>query len=432
MVSHRLLPLLIFLVAQGGILLGGLYWYGNGLTPSDVPVPSRNAIPGASSKKDLEIKKLRKQLQAKEDLLNAWTVTTDQSVDFEDPDFLDDRLVLEGFAGAPLTISSAQLCDEKWTILLRGSWKCPSDSSCMACRGDSMSKFDKLLSAFRGDSGRENRFLSSVEHFGVAGQRNSSMIVLMAVNYGQLYLFLNWACSCYRLGIDPKRIAMVVPTDTKAAKVLQSQGFYTVSTDWIKKLDRPISTKYSGAANTGGHSDINNIVLLAANELVQGGYQVIIHDVDIVWKKDVRSWLKRAGKRRDLLGMIAPYWDVKGVVNSGFVYIRPTTKGKILMQSLENLAPLKQNSDQELWNTVLRHLYLRQVAFRILPQALFYKYSGHRAHKPTESVLVYHAVGNSKRFHMKFHEMWFFSSSCPYYDQTVDEASGNVQERTKW
>ena len=114
------------------------------------------------------------------------------------------------------------------------------------CQQSSIRRFRTLLNAFRGPGQEQARIERVREHFGSPEHANTSMIAIMAVNYGQLYLFLNWACSCERLGIDPKVVAMVVPTDKQTAHVLQRLGFFFVSPDWIAALDQPISARYSG------------------------------------------------------------------------------------------------------------------------------------------------------------------------------------------
>ena len=429
--------MLLFGILQFSLLACSYYFFhASNLASTLSPPPNPDALHSlrtALRSREKELKSLQSQLASAQESALQWT--SQHASDLfknahDDIDFLDDRYALEAFPKEPLTIESARLCDEKWTIMLSGSWKCPADPTCAKCKRGSMKHFDDLLHAFRGPGQSSARMAAVSRHFGGGG--NSSMIALMAVNYGQLYLFLNWACSCEMLGIDPRKVAMVVPTDEQTAAVLKRLEFFYVSTSWIAALETPISARYTGAANAGGHSAINNVVLLAASELVQAGYEILLHDVDIVWKKDVRPWLASAGRRRDLLGMIAPYWNAKGVINSGFIYVRPTSMSKLLMQSLENVAPLKSNSDQELWNIVIRHLYLRQVSFRILPQSLFYKYSGHREKPPTEATLLYHAVGSSKRFHMKFHKVWYFDNTCHYYDEGADKVSQNVNERKKW
>lgn len=332
-------------------------------------------------------------------------------------DLLDDWKVFDGFPKEPLTIEMARICDESFNIMLKGAWKCPVDPTCVQCRKAEIARFKELSDAYYAPDVKEERDSFVKEHFGepTAGRP----VVVMGVNFGQLYLLLNWACASLNYDIDPKTLGLVVPTDDGTYKVLQSFGIPALSTQWTRKLKTPIESSYHGSANTGGHAAINHIILFTVNDLVQKGYEVIMQDVDVVWSRDIRPWLYSAGKRRDLIAQLAPYWDAKGIVNSGFIYIRPTRMSTIFLQSLVAIAPLKQTSDQQLWNVMLRHLYFGQLSYRVLPQRIFYKYSGRRAPRPTNEMLIYHAVGVDKRKHMEWHGMWFYNEKCPFYDSSV-------------
>lgn len=72
--------------------------------------------------------------------------------------------------------------------------------------------------------------------------------------------------------------------------------------------------------------------------------------------------------------MLSPYWEPKGVMNTGFIYFNPTFKTKIFLQTMENIAGVKMYFDQDLWNTVLRHYYFGQLEIRIFPQELMFKW----------------------------------------------------------
>eukprot|EP00924_Labyrinthula_sp_SR-Ha-C_P007024 maker-scaffold_8-snap-gene-7.20-mRNA-1 protein AED:0.00 eAED:0.00 QI:63/1/1/1/1/1/2/93/443 len=372
---------------------------------------------------------------------NAFSIETSSPI-FSENFFSDDQIdplddfnFLDGGYHKALTPESAKLCDEDFNVMYKDSWRCPSDVTCLSCTVKYQNRFKDLQDAFDFEDIKERRRRKILDNLNFIGAQTantafqdrstvkSTIVSLLGVNYGQLYLLLNFLCSLEELEVNYRTI-IVIPTDEDAEKSLvqileqlpENKRFQLISTEWMNNLNQKISKTYSGAAMSGDHSTINNVILLQANELVQLGFDVILHDVDIAWKRDVPKYLLEAGKRRDILGMIAPNWCAKGIVNSGFVYVRNTRKSRILMQSLVNIAPLKRKSDQVLWNSLLRHPYLGQVEYRVLPQVLFYKYSGHRAESPDHNkALLFHAVGNRKMSHFKEFGFWFYKETCPFY-----------------
>mmetsp|Transcript_8184 Transcript_8184/g.9352 ORF Transcript_8184/g.9352 Transcript_8184/m.9352 type:complete len:416 (-) Transcript_8184:431-1678(-) len=341
-------------------------------------------------------------------------------------DPLDDELFLQGFPLKPLTIETARLCDTNLNVMYESTWKCKDDPTCSSCFLSYQRTFYDLREAFRGEKEtlRMKRLETVSAHFGqpkkwpllsqfipVALTNPSPIIMVMAVNFKQLYLLLNWACAVERLGIDPTTICYIITTDTKAYEILRRKGFIVENPEWTQNMRK---------GKLKGHSQINHAVLLAGNELIQAGYDIVFHDVDIVWVKDIKNLLKDSGSRRDLVAMVAPYWNTKGIMNSGFVYVRNTRKSRLFLQSLENLAPLKGYSDQELWNIAFRNVKMIELEMRILPQEIAYKYSGHRAKPPGPKMQIYHAVGPRKPEKLKQHNVWFFNEeACPRFFENV-------------
>lgn len=336
-------------------------------------------------------------------------------------------MYLDGFPDKPLTIESAELCDEKKNVIYKDSWTCKEDTTCKQCKQQYITEFKDLNSAFNDIESKAKREVEFLEKFKDVPY---DMISVLGVNYGQLYLLLNWACALQSMGIDPTSFSVIVPTDKESYAVVSEMGFHTIDVSWVDRLSNKISSTYRGSAMSGGHAKINNVILMVANELVQLNFRVILHDVDIAWTTDIRSYLVDAGARRDILGMIAPYWVAKGTINTGFVVVMPTVKSKILMQSLVNIAPLKKVSDQVLWNTVLRHHKFMQLGIRILPQKVFYKYSGHSAQPPNNDMILFHSVGNDKQTHLDYFGLWFFKQSCSYFSLKVDNDWRKVKQIT--
>ena len=109
------------------------------------------------------------------------------------------------------------------------------------------------------------------------------------------------------------------------------------------------------------------------------------------------------------------------------------------MESRENAAIVKGTSDQKLWNAVLRHFSFQQLEWRILPQAVVYKYSGRHATPPDERTLLLHALGSSKREKLNRMKMWYLTPTCAYYDADsaalarpeLEKAPTKASEETK-
>lgn len=190
---------------------------------------------------------------------------------FEDP--LDDGCPygLTGFPTKPLTIKEAKMCDEKMQPMLNHNreLRCETDPTCVQCRGPQLRKTKELYAAFNSESRKRDRLIRLNRWF----RKESELpVIVSAVNYGQLYLFLNWANSCIVNGVmDPRERMWVIPTDKRAFEVISGFGFYTEPVDWLKELKVRISENYRGGANVGGHALINSVTVFAANLLLELG-----------------------------------------------------------------------------------------------------------------------------------------------------------------
>jgi hypothetical protein len=96
---------------------------------------------------------------------------------------------------------------------------------------------------------------------------------------------------------------------------------------------------------------------------------------------------------------------------------------------MENAAIVKGTSDQRLWNTILRHFTFQQLEWRLLPQAIIYKYSGRHAPPPNKQTLLMHAVGTNKRDKLSRYKLWLLTPTCPFYN--AEAAALSERERSK-
>ena len=188
----------------------------------------------------------------------------------EDP--LDDKCKfgLTGFPPKPLSIKEARMCDEKIQPMLKFNreLRCETDATCVKCRSAPIKNTKALEAAFNGKPLKADRARRLELWF----RKANKPVIVSSVNYGQLYLFLNWANSCIVNGVmDPRDHVWVIPTDKRAFDIISGFGFHTEPIDWLSELGVRISENYRGGANVGGHALINSITVFAANTLLDLG-----------------------------------------------------------------------------------------------------------------------------------------------------------------
>lgn len=335
-----------------------------------------------------------------------------------------------GFPKRALSIEEARLCDRELQPWLKGSmYRCP-DPTCLRCDPHDQNRKKSIMRMIRSDAIEGPRIAILKSKFS-----NASSVTLMTVNSGQLHLWLNWVCSCDANGIEVRSSTLMFPTDQEAYDIIVKNGFTALPLDWAKKLGFQIDSKYEGADGAGwnphmqGHSDINAITIMIANDLIKLGHTVLIHDVDIVWKVDPRPWLFNAAIHRDCLTMFAPRWDALGVANSGFVWLKANRRTQVFIQTLENLLPIKGISDQQLWNAILRHPRFRQIGFRVLPLTQFqllYDHTLRRWNQYKDKALVVHGVSHRKSYRLAKAGLWYFKEGCKAFDQKWMPCGGRL------
>jgi hypothetical protein len=215
------------------------------------------------------------------------------SVHDEDP--FDKWIV--GFPTKALSVDELKLCDEKQAIFLKDSWTCPNDATCKACRPEaSRNRFRELQGAFREPSVQAARDRAIQLWFPAKGQT----IVTFAFNLAHSDLFLNWACSVEKLGLDPREFTLVAPCDELVAKIVKALGFKHLDPAWLGGLSRKIRPQESFWGSD--HADINNVALFLMHDVARLGYHAFVQDADVAWLKDPRPFLQHAIKRRDFIG----------------------------------------------------------------------------------------------------------------------------------
>lgn len=324
-----------------------------------------------------------------------------------DDDPLDNNV--EGFPHKPLNYKTADLCNKDTNIILARSWHCNEDTTCVKCRSRQIKRYEEIT----------KNFIPEMKKVDLSRYSKELPITVMAVNTGQVYLFLNWACSIqhYQIG-KPEDLTFVVPTDKKAYEQLKPFRFNMIDPDdWMSKLSNRIGRSYNPhLANVGGHADINNVLLIASNFILQNTkYDVLLHDVDQVWiKEGPLPFFNRVKARRDILGMASPYGHAGGGTNSGLIYFHNTAKSRIFLQSVTNVAGLKKHSDQTLFNTMFRHHSFHTLSINHVTEEILTRYSGSRHTKVNEKTVLFHAVSVNKERNFKKYGYWFLGDNCTF------------------
>jgi len=268
---------------------------------------SVGADEGGEEENDPELKK-----SDEEKAFEKGAVSEDSKVNYLDPK-LDDPMAsfIVGYPMAPMSLQDLKLCDAEQTIMLHGSFKCPDDPSCLKCvPPHAVSRFRELIGAFRDPEIEQARKAQLKKDF--AGQHT---VVMFTFNYAHSDLFLNWACSAHKLGMNVKDFTLVIPCDDKSTELVKSLGFKILDPAWLKLLKKPIKSTESYWGQD--HADINNVALFMMNDLVELGFHVFVHDADVAWIRDPFPFFKNSIRRRDFLGMLAPFWNSMGPVNTG-------------------------------------------------------------------------------------------------------------------
>jgi len=318
-----------------------------------------------------------------------------------------------------LDLESARLCDDRAHIRLKrrdqDDFYCPGDPTCISCHAQTLLRYEYLQEAFFHPDLVVERIAWYKKSFS-----HQKFVVVMGINYGQLYLFLNWACSVEALGIDPRRFTVVLATDFKTVQHLEQLGFFVVNPTWLNALKFKIDENYNRkVSNQGGHSFINTVILFVANELLNTcGYDILVHDVDIIWKYDIRDYLFRASRHRDILAMQSELGlSPKGPVNTGFMYFRNSYGAKNFLQTVQNVGGLKSDSDQYLFNFIVHDYRMVELELRLLPNDRFIKYAGKHHTPDYTKAYIFHAIGGNKL--EKLEPFWFHTNQCSFFSQEI-------------
>jgi len=165
--------------------------------------------------------------------------------------------------------------------------------------------------------------------------KNQKNIVLLPLNYAYCTLFVNWVCSVTRLGVDPTKFTLVVVVEEKSRRLVDSMGFHYVAVkDWLR------TRNIRGTTHGFGNGDFKWILAVAnihLTDLIDMGYNVLMHDMDITWNRNPMLYFNE-NPEFDIL--LIEDRDRKGrqynIRNSGFVYYRSTCRTLLYTKTLRN------------------------------------------------------------------------------------------------
>lgn len=274
------------------------------------------------------------------------------------------------------------------------------------------------------------------------------MVLITVVNTGFLFLFYNWLCSVENnIGSIETTISslIVLASDDDASKILKKQGFNVISLrDMV-----PNEKNYEISKLPPTFFGENNIALqkgclfTLASDIVTLGYEFLLFDVDITWKRDPKPFLARFGHNIDFLfthdgryPYEGNFYDIDGPINSGIIYGRPNCRTRIVLDTLSANIDLAfkhlRSTDQGIFNMIVyQSPRFRTLRIGILPWNLFV--NGHIFHRKDKfssidwsRVIMIHASWTTnwklkvKKF-MKTNDYYFKQDgNCTYYNKEYD------------
>ena len=220
---------------------------------------------------------------------------------------------------------------------------------------------DKLDSKFR-----KNQIKSILKRMPL----KDNQLIAMTFNSKFSLLFLNWAASALKYGIDVHDRCIVFPMDDESAGMAQREGFsicYNRDSEILRS---------TGEANNYGDSEFarhmfyQNAVI---RDLLECGVDLLFQDVDVVWRKDPLPLLLQHPDHVQFMfdGENRRHRPLHA--NTGFMYFRnePVTRDfwEIIYNRAEQM--FAYGSQQEPLNKVLGLIDRRGFKVRILEEADF-------------------------------------------------------------
>lgn len=148
-------------------------------------------------------------------------------------------------------------------------------------------------------------------------------VLLLAFNYGEFNLFLNWLCSCKHHKIDISNL-LVYAADSKLHEVLDEMG---IANFYLPEI---FGEKQSGISKRFGDNTwlpFGQLKMLIPKVLFDGGFDVMFQDVDMIWFKDPLKHIKATVPANvdyaiQSVGQFQRWQFAPYNINSGFWHIK--------------------------------------------------------------------------------------------------------------
>jgi len=267
---------------------------------------------------------------------------------------------------------------------------------------------------------------------------NQKDIVLVTINYGYAFLFVNWVCSVKRLGLDPKNFTLVIVAEKKSAELAKQMGFRFVSVrDWLRHKSKSISTKAMETFGLGDYKWIAGIMNLYLTDLIDLGYNVLMQDADVTWNRNPMPYLVSSDNYDILLVediTLKHEEDERPRLldkqrNGGFLFYQNNCRTRIYAATLRNCIVhiFWRRSDQVIMNRLLESYRFKGIQVGYLPRDLFL--NGNRW-KPYGLQQKEHVPWNPYIFHaswtqdmndkiLKFVSVSQWYSTCDIFDMDL-------------
>ena len=300
------------------------------------------------------------------------------------------------------------------------------------------------------DERRDN--LTKLLHLNALYDSNDGPVVVLVINHGYLFLFLNWVCSLRHNHIKwITERTLIIPTSKESIPFIRKCGFSMIAfPEWLGDVIDRIDPSMPKTFALGAHRWIVALQIAVVSDLIAIGYDVIVQDSDIIYVANPLPYLmQQRFKSVDILMMSDERNDRRGPGNSGFYFIRSNCKTKVFMQTMIKLigAVLTARSDQILWNTLINDKQFRMIHFETLSGEHFVggnqinlKYGTKREDLP-DDVLLIHSCWTTTQFD-KIEKLWnvqhyyFTKDKCPsLYDENLrpdlKDKKWHIREKTQ-
>ena len=279
---------------------------------------------------------------------------------------------------------------------------------------------------------------------------NKTPLIVMVMNKGYLVFFYNWLCSLeYNKIKHIKENTLLIVTDKYAKEVAIKTGFKMIyEPEWFINSFNIGIKKYSSVIANQNYNYLVALQISVIADLVLMGYNVLFQDIDIVYIKNPVPYIMELNyKYNDVFDIIAMHdhrWDIKGPINSGFMYVNSNCKTKSLMKHLIGYISITilHGSDQLLWNQLIKSVPFRDINVHFLHKHKFiccrelsmittngesFNFKNNKERETflsNQGTFMIHAAWttNADEKIQKFGKMstWYIDNKCPIYSNQIE------------